>query len=198
MDTIASLELHLKEARAAESEAKQRFTELQEQLEKSTVSEDSDKIKKLEKELEALRTQEKELTDTISRLESTEKELIKCKKQLEVSAKEVAERDNELKTTKIELSKAQGSEGELKKQVAVLEEALSKANNDLGKSQVCIQQVILLCFRNREFVSKKHQRKFGKCCGNSTPRQVFPQLFLVLANFQEYFYLNSRVFPSRN
>lgn len=143
MDTIASLELHLKEARAAESEAKQRFTELQEQLEKSTVSEDADKIKKLEKELEALRTQEKELTDTISRLESTEKELIKCKKQLEVSAKEVAEHDNELKTTKSELVKAQGSEGELKKKVAALEEALSMANNDLGKSQVCSQQVIL-------------------------------------------------------
>jgi len=48
-----------------------------------------------------------------------------------------------LKTTKSELIKAQGSQGELKKKVAALEEALSKANNDLGKSQVCNQQVIL-------------------------------------------------------
>ena len=138
MDTIASLEQHLKEARTAESEAKQRFIELQEQLEKTTISEDTaDKIQKLEKELEALRTQEKELTDTISKLETTERDIIKCKKQLEVSAKEIAERDSELKTSKSELVKAQGVEEELKKKVASLEEALAKANNDLGKSQVC-------------------------------------------------------------
>ena len=76
----------------------------------------------------------------------TDKLIIKCKKQLEISAKEVAERDNELKTTRSELVKTQESEGELKKKVAALEEALSKANNDLGKSQVCSQQVILFFF----------------------------------------------------
>jgi len=48
-----------------------------------------------------------------------------------------------LKATKSDLAIAQGSEGELKKKVAALEEALSKANNDLGKSQVCDQQVTL-------------------------------------------------------
>ena len=68
MDTIASLELHLKEARAAESEAKQRFTELQEQLEKSTASEDADKIKKLEKELEVVLEEIRRGEDSPSRV----------------------------------------------------------------------------------------------------------------------------------
>ena len=139
MDTIASLEESLKQARAAESEAKQRFAELQEQLEKSTLSGDADKIKELEKELQALRAQEKELTDTISKLESTEKDMITCKKQLENAAKELADRDNELKASKGELDKSLQAEEELKKKVAALEEALAKANNDLGKSEVCMR-----------------------------------------------------------
>lgn len=93
-----------------------------------------------------LRAQDRELTDTISKLESTEKDLIKCKQQRETSIKEIAERNNELKTAKGELAKVQSSEDELKKKVASLEEALAKANNDLGKSQVCWQCSVLFCF----------------------------------------------------
>lgn len=93
-----------------------------------------------------LRAQDRELTDTISKLESTEKDLIKCKQQRETSIKEIAERDNELKTAKGELAKVQSSEDELKKKVVSLEEALAKANNDLGKSQVCWQCSVLFCF----------------------------------------------------
>lgn len=54
---------------------------------------------------------------------------------METSVKEIAERDNDLKTAKGELAKVQSSEEELKKKVVSLEEALTKANNDLGKSQ---------------------------------------------------------------
>ena len=32
-----------------------------------------------------------------------------------------------------------------------------------------------------------------KCCGNSNRRRVFPQLFRVLPNFQECFYLTNRL-----
>ena len=140
---VASLEERLEQAKAAENEAKEKFTELQEQLKKSTVSEeDAIKIKELEKELEGLRVQEKELAETKSKLESTEKDMITCKKQLENAAKELADRDKELTASKIELAKVQGSEEELKKKMASLEEALVKANNDLGKSEVCGQEII--------------------------------------------------------
>lgn len=136
LDTIASLEDTLKDARAAESEAKQRFTELQEQLEKSTVSEDTDKVRELEEEIELLRAQEKELKDTISKLEASEKDLRSYKEQLETKTKELAEQDSELQASKSELVKIKEVEEELKKKVLSLDEALAKANNDLGKSQV--------------------------------------------------------------
>ncbi|XP_068729611.1 ribosome-binding protein 1-like isoform X7 [Montipora capricornis] len=135
LDTIASLEDSLKQARAAESEAKQRFIELQEQIEKSTVSEDTDKVKELEKKIETLRAQDKKLSDTISKLESSEKDLITCRKELESTTKELADKNRELKASKSELVKVQQTEEELKKKMLSLEEALSKANNDLGKSQ---------------------------------------------------------------
>ena len=138
LDTIASLEDSLKQARAAESEAKQRFIELQEQIEKSTVLEDTDKVKELEKKIETLRAQDKKLSDTISKLESSEKDLISCRKELGSTTKELADKNIELKASKSELVKVQESEEELKKKMLSLEEALSKANNDLGKSQVTI------------------------------------------------------------
>lgn len=135
-EMVASLEERLEQAKAAENEAKEKFTELQEQLKKSTVSEeDANKIKELEKELEVLRAQKKELAETKSKLESTEKDMVTCKKQLENAAKELADRDSELAASRTELAKVQGAEEELKKKVASLEEALTKANNDLGKSQ---------------------------------------------------------------
>ncbi|CAH3147838.1 unnamed protein product [Porites lobata] len=135
-EMVASLEERLEQAKAAENEAKERFTELQEQLKKSTVSEeDANKIKELEKELEVLRAQKKELAETKSKLELTEKDMLTCKKQLENAAKELADRDSELAASTTELAKVQGAEEELKKKVASLEEALTKANNDLGKSQ---------------------------------------------------------------
>ncbi|XP_068684025.1 ribosome-binding protein 1-like isoform X6 [Montipora foliosa] len=135
LDTIASLEDSLKQARAAESEAKQRFIELQEQIEKSTVSEDTDKVKELEKKIETLRAQDKKLSDTISKLESSEKDLITCRKELESTTKELADKNSELNASKSELVKVQEAEEERKKKMLSLEEALSKANNDLGKSQ---------------------------------------------------------------
>ncbi|XP_015774858.1 PREDICTED: ribosome-binding protein 1-like isoform X7 [Acropora digitifera] len=135
LDTIASLEDSLKDARAAESEAKQRFTELQEQLEKSTVSEDTDKVRELENEIEVLRAQEKELKDTISNSVASEKDLRSCKEQLETKTKELAEQDSELRASKSELVKIKEVEEELKKKVSSLEEALAKAENELGKSQ---------------------------------------------------------------
>ena len=140
-EMVASLEERLEQAKAAENEAKEKFTELQEQLKKSTVSvEDANKIKELEKELEGLRAQEKELAETKSKLESTEKDMITCKKQLESAAKELADRDSDLAASRTELAKVQGAEEELKKKVASLEEALTKANSDLGKSEVCCQE----------------------------------------------------------
>lgn len=140
-EMVASLEERLEQAKAAENEARERFTELQEQLKKSTVSEeDANKIKELEKELEVLRAQKKELAETKSKLESAEKDMLTCKKQLENAAKELADRDSELAASRTELAKVQGAEEELKKKVASLEEALTKANNDLGKSEVCGQE----------------------------------------------------------
>ncbi|XP_074631034.1 uncharacterized protein LOC141889596 isoform X6 [Acropora palmata] len=135
LDTIASLEDSLKDARAAESEAKQRFTEIQEQLEKSTVSEDTHKVRELENEIEVLRAQEKELKDTISNSVASEKDLRSCKEQLETKTKELAEQDSELRASKSELVKIKEVEEELKKKVLSLEEALAKAENELGKSQ---------------------------------------------------------------
>ena len=50
-------------------------------------------------------------------------------------------RDSELEASRTELViKVQGAEEELKKKVASLEEALTKANKDLGKSEVCCQE----------------------------------------------------------
>ena len=49
-------------------------------------------------------------------------------------------RDSELAASRTKLAKVQGAEEELKKKVASLEEALTKVNNDLGKSEVCCQE----------------------------------------------------------
>ena len=47
---------------------------------------------------------------------------------------------NRLVASRTELAKVQGAEEELKKKWASFEEALTKANNDLGKSEVCCQE----------------------------------------------------------
>ncbi|KAK2550781.1 Annexin A13 [Acropora cervicornis] len=129
LDTIASLEDSLKDARAAESEAKQRFTEIQEQLEKSTVSEDTHKVRELENEIEVLRAQEKELKDTISNSVASEKDLRSCKEQLETKTKELAEQDSELRASKSELVKIKEVEEELKKKLFQSSLASTKQRN---------------------------------------------------------------------
>ena len=136
LETIASLEQHLHQARTAESEAKQRFMELQDQLAKSSFSQDDDKLEKLENELKSCKEKEHELTEKISRHETSEKDVAKYKRQLDNAANELAHYDNEVKTLKSKLLACHSLEEELKKKVVSLEEALAKASNDLGKSQV--------------------------------------------------------------
>ena len=57
---------------------------------------------------------------------------------METKTKELAEQDSELRASKSELVKIKEVEEELKKKVLSLEEALTKAENELGKSQVRI------------------------------------------------------------
>lgn len=76
------------------------------------------------------------MCESYKKYESVQEELTGTVKELSDVQSQLTTRDSEVKSLREEIKRNQEIGEDFKKKIATLEEALAKANNDIGKSQV--------------------------------------------------------------
>lgn len=83
-----------------------------------------------------MKEDEKKMSESYKKYETVQEELSRTVVQLSEVQGQLTTRDSEVKSLREEMKRNQATGENFKKTIASLEEALSKANNDIGKSQV--------------------------------------------------------------